>query len=591
MRRYEGASSILVELRSFHGETIDEYVDPSPARPTGLVGAHHSTLVAEQPGTHLDVRLGLMDYDLMGAEGVKVTLAFGHGRHPPGGFQHLQYKWIDGKVIDTHHIWLRGFEVWEETVAGMEEGFVEEPYVMPVPLDTTKGEGVPTMREGVFGAREGSIFVHVVRGYLSPRQSLAGAHARIVTEPSSVVSSKPRLAQQLRVPGGDTDLFSISDHVFHELRSNVAGAQVFEFRNTGIDHTPQQLELVDKDVDLETTENDAGSESEVDASDEEWEPRAAKRDRQSCDTLGKTKSRPWRPHSRLGGSNPKRKRNATSNSKNNKPKRRRFGQACGVDSDLQKGFARLATEDVDDEENLPRHFKNEDADRKGSASDQVASSSQRCPSSNTVAPARMVHTAPAPESVPSPVEEDLHGDSRRPSLYNEPSSGARLTPAGALPEAAEEEDLYGDSRHPSLYNEAEPNPIPTVLSGAGTASADYTADYNAPQRDSTHTEGENDADMPMADPQQPLTEIVDLTMADSDDEDGSEDERAEVERREASLKVAQAEKEAVDARLALERKRRDRAKKDRAREMQRQAEADREERMKIKMELKVESTE
>ncbi|KAK4962545.1 hypothetical protein LTR10_000171 [Elasticomyces elasticus] len=79
---------------------------------------------------------------------------------------------------------------------------------------------------------------------------------------------------------------------------NVAGAQVFEFRNTAIAYTPDRLQLVDEDTDLVTSDDFSGSESEVDASDGEWEPRAAKRDQQSCDTLRKTKSGSWKLRSR-----------------------------------------------------------------------------------------------------------------------------------------------------------------------------------------------------------------------------------------------------------------------------------------------------
>ncbi|KAK4893212.1 hypothetical protein LTR27_008333 [Elasticomyces elasticus] len=371
-------------------------------------------------------------------------------------------------------------------------------------------------QDQVYRVPEGSIRVHI-RRICTVNQD---------TAPCLVCANDPR---------------ADSSHCFRELRGEHGKEYVFEFINLGcvnINDAGLQLRedsgALDPDPPEEVDESDC--EFGEDSADGEWLP--------SRLPVGRYGARKLNRNTRSKTAT-KTKKPADGHGVSRRPK-------STVVSVEQSSDAH-ACNDQDDDENLELH--------------------------------RGFGIVKTPESLQSeqpatamPAEEELYGDSRHPSLYNEPDNGPAIMPAvGPL------ERLTASEEGPSDVPETSVQGVSAHEDGDDALSSEPQQPSNA-VRDTTP-------------PQQQPHPVVDLTMADSDEDEDLEDEQAELQVRDADVKIArrlreeaQAEKERLHAKLALERKMRAQEEKKRAREMQRQADADREERMRIKRELKMEDT-
>ncbi|KAK5676804.1 hypothetical protein LTS10_010568 [Elasticomyces elasticus] len=159
MKHHHG---INVSLTSATRSSIDEYIDPSFERPRGLKGELNKVHIIATPGEDFRVNLSFEDFRLYSGEGVAVVVACGHGEYPPGGFEHVQYYWIDGDFLEECGPWhFDGYEVWTEKHSSAN---IELPFTMPV---YSAAEGVSdTVRtyQAPFQAKRGSVTVFIQRG-------------------------------------------------------------------------------------------------------------------------------------------------------------------------------------------------------------------------------------------------------------------------------------------------------------------------------------------------------------------------------------------------------------------------------------------
>ncbi|KAK5676805.1 hypothetical protein LTS10_010569 [Elasticomyces elasticus] len=239
-----------------------------------------------------------------------------------------------------------------------------------------------------------------------------------------------------------------------------------------------------------------------------------------------------------------------------------------------------------------------------------------------------------------PEFEDLYTDSRHPSLYNEPeeeladhdafaealdllaSTGDRSGDVQENERESGQEQVAGSQQHreqedsevardqtPAIMEQANNVPVQSqrlqsatgqVREGVGSSAEGVhrrQVSHLARQHEDRNGYIQGGRSRRLASPQPPA--VIDLT-ADSDGEQAAKGKKAALAVRKAGLKVKEEaqkireEAQAIlEAELALQVEEGERAKekRERAKEDRRQADADREEMMRIKMELKVESTE
>ncbi|KAK5743646.1 hypothetical protein LTR17_002553 [Elasticomyces elasticus] len=159
MKHHHG---ITVSLTSATRSCIDEYIDPSFERPRGLKGELDKAQIIASPGEDFRVNLSFEDFRLYSGEGVAVVIACGHGDESPGGFEHVQYYWIDGDFLEECGPWhFDGYEVWTKKHSSTN---IELPFTMP---NYSAAAGVSdTVRtyQAPFQAKRGSVAVFIQRG-------------------------------------------------------------------------------------------------------------------------------------------------------------------------------------------------------------------------------------------------------------------------------------------------------------------------------------------------------------------------------------------------------------------------------------------
>ncbi|KAK5737935.1 hypothetical protein LTR17_006375 [Elasticomyces elasticus] len=161
MKHHHG---ITVSLTSATRSCIDEYIDPAFERPRGLKGELEKAQIIASPGEDFRVNLSFEDFRLYSGEGVAVVIACGHGDHPPGGFEHVQYYWIDGGFLEECGPWhFDGYEVWTKK---RNSNNIELPFTMPVYNADAEGVNDDTARtyHAPFQAKRGSVTVFIQRG-------------------------------------------------------------------------------------------------------------------------------------------------------------------------------------------------------------------------------------------------------------------------------------------------------------------------------------------------------------------------------------------------------------------------------------------
>ncbi|KAK3666577.1 hypothetical protein LTR22_002521 [Elasticomyces elasticus] len=159
MKHHHGIS---VSLTSATRSSIDEYIDPSFKRPRGLKGELDKAQIIASPGEDFRVNLSFEDFRLYSGEGVAVVIACGHGDDPPGGFEHVQYYWIDGKFLVKCSPWhFDGYEVWNEKRSSTN---FDLPFTMPVSYDGAEVSDTPRLYQSPFQPKVGSVTAFVQRG-------------------------------------------------------------------------------------------------------------------------------------------------------------------------------------------------------------------------------------------------------------------------------------------------------------------------------------------------------------------------------------------------------------------------------------------
>ncbi|KAK5703123.1 hypothetical protein LTR97_004072 [Elasticomyces elasticus] len=170
MKHHHG---ITVSLTSATPSCIDEYIDPSFERPRGPKGELDKVQIIATPGEDFRVNLSFEEFRLYSGEGVTVVIACGHGDDPPGGFEHVQYYWIDGRFLGKCSPWhFDGYEIWNEKRSSTN---LDLPFTMPVSygkfvsprtgiIDGAEVSDTPRLYQSPFQPKTGSVTVFVQRG-------------------------------------------------------------------------------------------------------------------------------------------------------------------------------------------------------------------------------------------------------------------------------------------------------------------------------------------------------------------------------------------------------------------------------------------
>ncbi|KAK4893211.1 hypothetical protein LTR27_008332 [Elasticomyces elasticus] len=242
MKHHHG---ITVSLTSATRSSIDEYIDPSFERPRGLKGELDKVQIIATPGEGFRVNLSFEEFRLYSGEGVAVVIACGHGDDSPGGFEHVQYYWIDGELLEECGPWhFDGYEVWTEEGTSNN---IELPFTMPGPYNGTEISDTPQMCQAPFHTKDGSVAVFVQRGTvmnhpeawffptLRVQRSRGGMKSFVPTETDSPLAN---------VGMFERNPVTIARNWFIPIGGKNGHPYVFEFTNTdaaGVNPTTLQL--------------------------------------------------------------------------------------------------------------------------------------------------------------------------------------------------------------------------------------------------------------------------------------------------------------------------------------------------------------
>ncbi|KAK3629302.1 hypothetical protein LTR56_008784 [Elasticomyces elasticus] len=595
---------IHVQLRAGDDSWIEEYDDEQISTPARAQRDYTGVCVAEKPGIPFRVKIWFRDFVSHKSDGdasfsshkndgLAVIVGCGHGKHPPGAFDHVQYYWIKPNNLNTNHYRFCDYEVWKEDPHGpIKVDSIE--YTMPAPPvvspgTCTDGIGLPMAEGSVVVSGQRGKFVNK-HGSLSSNNTLRNSvlPARAVTDPPDTRAyraSIPRKSQTLRHRHND-DPIVIARHWFEERDGEHGIPYVFEFKSN-IDPVGAGLERSP-----DSGEQDQDPEDESDGSDS------------GCDTADTGSELDPTENPMFAGElmTAKRKRKVKLGMKSEMDANLRKKSACKIRPDTS--IAVLISEDQDDEEIHPDrnnsvepHVPIRAGGGRVSAFSAFSAQGMFARFKRFVAGIKIEDDIPglAPR-MPSSHEqrhqqqhatvklkhEDIYQGTNRPSLYQGPDSEeASARTAEALEVLADHQEHLIDVPKSTIGGERE----------ALISDLQQQAEPSEGHNDSVEgaNEEEDEIQILATVRQQQSRTIIDLTMEDSDDDEGAEDEQAEIEAREAKVKIAraaraarieaEAEKAALDARQARDKKRRDREKKDRAQEKQRQADAARDRRI------------
>ncbi|KAK4889772.1 hypothetical protein LTR27_011484 [Elasticomyces elasticus] len=402
---------------------IGEYDAPVPADRTDIKGKLTTALVSRPSGREFTVEVDLRDFQLYSASGVAVTIACGHGLQPPGAFEHVQYYWIEGKDMKTHAFDFGSYDTWEDECAAET---VKIPYTMPPPRCDMAGDVVASTSLEPFYATKGSVAVyvqrgHVVNGHHTPWQLLPGGTTDRDMNTKGPPTEPPirRIGIFQNSPitiGSISSTVSMVGLVFSSspmlvLPEDCAGKQLRahdptpDHDNADIGNVgPHEHDTEDSDSQYGTDESNGDSSvtaSDTDSNGSVW-------DTSDADLDLATRFPPPVAPTR------KRKRDSDNVPKHNGRLRRGGRQSSTL---VQPSYSKIHETDEDDEELLPTKAESPHpttAFNKAVTTLGASQASRQVPWRGT-APRSATVARPAVEGY----EEDLYGDSRHPSLYNE----------------------------------------------------------------------------------------------------------------------------------------------------------------------------
>ncbi|KAK5737955.1 hypothetical protein LTR17_006395 [Elasticomyces elasticus] len=409
---------------------IDEYDAPVPADASGTTEEPPATLVSRPPGREFTVEIDLRDFHLYSASGVAVIIACGHGPQPPGGFEHVQYYWIEAKDMKTHAFDFASYDTWEDDCAA---DTVETPYTMP-PRRRDPGDDdlAPTSMEP-FNAMNGSVAVYVLRGHIT------NDSYREVTKWAERPSTDPPAT---RMGIFHDSPITIARNWFTRLAKSNGRPYVFKYTNVGRADCHLRSNDLTPDYDDTDTGHESVQEYDTEDSDSLYESNESG-SRESDDirsvapsdtsTIGSLWDRINNELDLAPGpplpTEPTRKRRRVSEDalgfRRQLRRRRHSTQGSGL---VQASPSKIHDADEDDEELLPAKAE---SPHPTTALNKAVTALGASQASRQVSSRRAAVVRPAVEEYQ---EEDLYGDSRHPSLYNESAVEQRNA---APPDAAE----------------------------------------------------------------------------------------------------------------------------------------------------------
>ncbi|KAK3650486.1 hypothetical protein LTR56_006191 [Elasticomyces elasticus] len=410
---------------------IDEYDTPVPASPSGITEEPPAVLVSRPPGREFTVEIDLRDFHLHSASGVTVIIACGHGPQPPGGFEHVQYYWIEAKDMKTHAFDFASYDTWEDDCAA---DTVETPYTMP-PRRRDLGDDdlTPTSMEP-FNATNGSVAVYVLRGHVvnDPYRDLSKRPERPLTDPPA---TRMGIFQDSPV--------TIARNWFAKLVRSNGRPYVFKYINLA-DEDLGRADCRLRSNDMTPDHDDADTEEE---NPHQYGPEDSDGPYQSGDSDGNSSATAsdtdtigsfWdriNTESDLATNLPlpteptrKRRRVSEDASESRRQLRRR----------RQASHSKIHDMDEDDEEGLPTKTESPQSTTALNVAVTTLTASQ--------APRQVTPRGLAPrlatvvtQAMDEYEEEDLYGDSRHPSLYNEPATEQRNVEPPATTDAHDDQ--------------------------------------------------------------------------------------------------------------------------------------------------------
>ncbi|KAK5676783.1 hypothetical protein LTS10_010547 [Elasticomyces elasticus] len=536
---------------------IDEYDTPVPASPSGTTEEPPAVLVSRPPGREFIVEIDLRDFHLYSASGVAVIIACGHGPQPPGGLEHVQYYWIEAKDMETHAFDFASYDTWGDDFAA---DTVETPYTMPSRRrDLGDDDLAPTSMEP-FNAPNGSVAVYVLRGHVTndSYREVSKWPERLPTDPPAT-----------RMGIFHDSPITIARNWFTRLAKSNGRPYVFKFTNVADEDLGRaDCRLRSNDLTPDYDDADTGHESvqEYDTEDldslyESNGSVSGESDdiRSVAPSDTSTIGSPW---DRINNewdlatgppllTEPTRKRRRVSEdalgSRRQLRRRRHSTQGGGL---VQASHSKIHDADEDDEEALPTKTESPQSTTALNVTVTELRVSQ--------APRQMASrgTAPRPAMVGRPTvdhceEEDLYGDSRHPSLYNESTveqrnaaapdtTGSHVSPPHGRVDPDEHfNNGSAECRRATLLRQGQP-PTPIDL------TTDEGEDFTQVKQESTPPHGSEERDPTLA-------TAEDVA---SDDEDGLKILADEIRLKREDVRLQMEELQLRKKMRALEKKRR-----------------------------------
>ncbi|KXT05993.1 hypothetical protein AC578_364 [Pseudocercospora eumusae] len=272
MRHLDG---VRVALKS-NGQDLTEYRNQYCKKTSYLdrsIGSRGITLPTD---SQFEVLLELgREFQLHGARGVSVVIAFHPDHYAQQGTEYAQVFWIPlkpakfgSKYTFKHTI------VWHEATGQAKQ----VPFKVPAPAKRPQNATDNWLKEPVYQANHGCLSVHVQRGQVD---LLKATRERAEDFKSSGTNVEPRQNVLLGVPASIIRL-----HWFFPKRGKHGEPYVFEFRNLHLHQvdylTAGELEFKDELFDLGATEKnsisdeDSGCEESYSEEEEEEEDEAEK---------------------------------------------------------------------------------------------------------------------------------------------------------------------------------------------------------------------------------------------------------------------------------------------------------------------------
>ncbi|KAK3649284.1 hypothetical protein LTR22_013013 [Elasticomyces elasticus] len=383
-----------------------------PSTPSGTKGKLTTVLVSRPSGRVFTVELDLRGFHLYSASGVAVIIACGHGVKSPGGFEHVQYYWLKAKDVKTSSFELESYNTWKDE-SGNET--METPYTMPRPCGDRAGDVLESTSTKPYNATKGSVTIFVQRGHDAnvPYRNL-GKGQRPPTNPT------------VKRMGINLSPVVIAKNWFASLDGSKGLPYVFEYINVAAeDLSRADCRLRANDLTPDPDVADTGGESPhgYDAKDSDSLCESGDNDGNSSvaasDTNTNASAEDLATNVTFAVGLQRKRKRGLDDALESQHQPRRFLGGTRDSANVQPSYGKIHEADEDDEELLPT----------------------KAESLQTTTALDIAVEALAASQAPRQVTP----------------SGAALTP-GTVAELAEEhfkeEDLYGDSRHPSLYNES-----------------------------------------------------------------------------------------------------------------------------------------